>query len=712
MMDRRLKPQKNPDKERFLDVTVQHIHQFLNLGEILHTSVAEARHLLAAERVLVYQFEPDLSGKIIAESVINEQFSIQGKIIKDFCFEDNWLSFYRQGISKAIEDIYTADLNQCYVEFLALHQVRASLIVPILLPEQKTIKPEEDTKVIDFPSQNHLWGFLIAHQCSVPRQWQQSEIDSLKKLAILIAIAIQQSTLNEQVHKAQEELEIQVQKRTLQLQQANEQLQGEIEKRDRAEKALKESQILIERIAHSTPVSIYIYDLIEKINIYANREIATILGYQPEEIQKIGSNLLERLMHPEDFHKYTQHQQKYYSAKEGETIEFEYRMKHADGEWRWLVSRDTIFSRTPEGKPKQILGTAEDITERKQAETRLQQVNHQLNTKVKELEQRQREMNLLSEAINFLQACLTVEEAYSALSTLIPPMFPHSSGGVFTINPSNNLVEAAATWGTALGSETMFAPHECWGLRRGRSHWIEQTKVGLSCQHNHRDSRAFESLCVPTIAHGETLGMLYLSFSESGQLTEGKQQLASAVAEQTALALANLKLRETLQHQSVRDPLTSLFNRRYMEEFLNRELSRAQRQEQPIGIIVLDVDHFKHFNDTFGHEAGDTVLRELGILLRNNIRNSDIACRYGGEEMVLILPEASLEDTKDRAEELRLAIKHLNLSYRRNSLGPITVSLGVACFPQHGLTGDALLRTADRALYRAKAEGRDRTIAA
>ena len=180
------------------------------------------------------------------------------------------------------------------------------------------------------------------------------------------------------------------------------------------------------------------------------------------------------------------------------------------------------------------------------------------------------------------------------------------------------------------------------------------------------------------------------------------------MAEHVALALSNLKLHETLRSQSIRDPLTGLFNRRFMEESLVREVLRAARNQGPLGVIMIDLDGFKSFNDTFGHDAGDTLLREFGFLLRNNIRAEDIACRYGGEEFTLILPEATLEATLERAEQIREEIKRLKVLHRDQDLGQVTVSLGVAVFPNHGTTGEALLRAADTALYRAKIDGRDR----
>jgi diguanylate cyclase (GGDEF)-like protein len=186
--------------------------------------------------------------------------------------------------------------------------------------------------------------------------------------------------------------------------------------------------------------------------------------------------------------------------------------------------------------------------------------------------------------------------------------------------------------------------------------------------------------------------------------------LALTVAEDLALALANLRLRETLRSQAIRDPLTGLFNRRYLEETMEREINRVKRQRTSLGVIMMDLDHFKQYNDTFGHSAGDELLSALGILLKSHIRGEDIACRYGGEEFLLILPGASMEIALERAESLRLAVKEIHLHY--SGLKPTTLSLGVAVYPDHGDNGLQLIQSADAALYRAKNAGRDRVVAA
>lgn len=361
----------------------------------------------------------------------------------------------------------------------------------------------------------------------------------------------------------------------------------------------------------------------------------------------------------------------------------------------------------------------EELIERKRAEAalrrseaELQQANEKLIRWVDELEQRNQEMARLGKMSDFLQTCVTLEDAYNALATLVQPIFLGSSGGVFLLDTTHNQLEAVATWGLALNSKIEFSLKECWALRRRRSRFVQHTHSKLQCEHILVDPAPAESLCVPMIAEAKVLGLLYLSSLELGRLTDTKQKLAVTVAEHLTLAISNLKLRETLKHESIHDPLTSLFNRRYMEESLKREIFRAHRQRRSLGVIMIDIDHFKQFNDTFGHEAGDKVLRELASFLQINIRSSDIACRYGGEELLLILPDASLADTEHRAEQLRQGVKQLQVQYHHQLLDGITISLGVACFPKQGLTGEAIIQAADTALYQAKKLGRDRVAVA
>src|SRR5205809_6720438 len=221
-------------------------------------------------------------------------------------------------------------------------------------------------------------------------------------------------------------------------------------------------------------------------------------------------------------------------------------------------------------------------------------------------------MTLLSEMGELLQACLTLPEAYVAIGQIARQLFAPESGTLSVTKTAQNLVEVVAAWGPALGGEPVFTHEGCWALRRGRVHYVEDTSDGLLCKHLHKPPPA-AYICVPMMAQGEALGILHLGYREIGRLTESKQRLVVAVAEHLALSLSNLKLHETLRSQSIRDPLTGLFNRRFMEESLVREVLRAPRNMAPLGVILLDLDGFKSFKVTLGHWPGVTLRREFGF---------------------------------------------------------------------------------------------------
>jgi len=220
---------------------------------------------------------------------------------------------------------------------------------------------------------------------------------------------------------------------------------------------------------------------------------------------------------------------------------------------------------------------------------------------------------------------------------------------------------------------------------------------------------------MPVQGEGQVLGLLHVALDLSEEvagLRSGEERRLRSLVDRVGPALANLKLRESLRVLALHDPLTGLYNRRYMEDAINRELNRAERSRKPPSLIMIDIDHFKRFNDTFGHDAGDFVLSAIARLVAENIRGSDIACRYGGEELAVLLPETNLECAQDRAEKLRLAIRELGLTHRGKILPAPTASFGVAEHSGHGANLEDFLKAADRALYRAKQEGRDRVCAA
>jgi diguanylate cyclase (GGDEF)-like protein len=346
---------------------------------------------------------------------------------------------------------------------------------------------------------------------------------------------------------------------------------------------------------------------------------------------------------------------------------------------------------------------------------RLEETHEKLNIALQQAEQRAREAVRLTELMDVLQSCQTVEEAYSVTGSTLPNILSCKSGALCITSPSRDLVEAVATWGQNCASAKTFPPESCWALRRGRIHVVDDPSSPLRCSHVDKTSLA-SYVCVPMAAQGETLGVLYLECSyQSGEATLEIPELgrqAIAAGERISLALANLKLREVLRSQSIRDPLTGLFNRRYMEESLEREIRRAMRNKEHVALLMIDLDHFKQFNDTFGHQAGDTLLRELGAFLNQRTRGQDVACRFGGEEFAVILTGASIEAAFKRAELLCEEVRQLSVLYTGRALGKISLSIGVSGFPEHGNSAKELLGIADQALYRAKNDGRDRVIVA
>lgn len=336
------------------------------------------------------------------------------------------------------------------------------------------------------------------------------------------------------------------------------------------------------------------------------------------------------------------------------------------------------------------------------------------NTMAELVQKRSREADQLTDMSEMLQGCADTAEAFRLFSRLAQALFPRVSGALYMISPSRDDAVMMASWGDRAPLRSgNFAPEDCWALRLGKIHEADATER-VHCEHF--VDKARESLCIPLHAYGETLGLLTVVAppESSGYFQEHTHRRAFkvAIAEHLSLALANLRLRESLRNQSVRDPLTGLFNRRYLEETLHREISRADRHQQPLSVIAFDVDHFKRYNDTYGHEGGDAVLTSLGSLLLHEFRTDDVACRSGGEEFILVLPNANLEQAQQRADALRRRVAEMSVKRDDIALDSVTVSMGVATYPQHGKTGRKLLRAADRALYRAKEEGRNRVIMA
>jgi len=385
-------------------------------------------------------------------------------------------------------------------------------------------------------------------------------------------------------------------------------------------------------------------------------------------------------------------------AEDGSVLEREiYRTQTPRGHWFHLTA-----VRLGDG----LAVTMRNITKTKNIETVLQQTNEELQTKIQVLNSRNRDMTKLGELNEYLQACETVREAYETVAARMSAFFPGCAGALYQIQGADRLA-SVATWGDRVISDAVGLKLDCWALRRSRPHLMERGHNELFCNHVQACSDVSVSLCLPLSAQGSSFGLLHIWSVDREALPDSQHQLAGAVSEQLALSIANLKLRESLEQQSTRDPLTGLFNRRYMEDVLDRLLHAAHLHDKHLGLVMIDIDRFKSYNDRYGHAVGDLVLREVAQSISSVLHPSEIACRYGGEELIAILPDTSAATIYQRAEQIRQRIADLQLSHAGKDLDRVTASFGVASFPECGEDRRALMRVADDALYRAKNDGRN-----
>ena len=466
---------------------------------------------------------------------------------------------------------------------------------------------------------------------------------------------------------------------------------------------------------------------------YCNQRLYDLTGLSKE--QALGW-AWQNLLHPDDLPIALRNWES--SRQTGKSYDVEYRIRTAAGGYRWHLVRATPL-RDCAGTIVKWYGACADIDDQmrhqelleeqlKEHTEALMDANARLQTEMRERALAQQELNLQSERMvrdltlrsnratnlakmaELLQSCAAVKDACSVVAGMAPKVFPELRGALLLFDSSRKVLGLAGAWSDCAVVGKEFKPEDCWALRTGRRHLVAAGDHTAECRHVASDQYSY--FCMPLLAHGEAIGILHFQMIGSGELAQPVLLVANMFAEQVSLSIANIRLREALRNQSIRDPLTGLYNRRYLEEMMEREARRAVRAEHGLGVLMLDLDHFKKFNDTYGHEAGDVVLRETASFLLRSVRAEDIVCRFGGEEFVVILPMADPTVTQARAERIRTRLRELSVVHQGQSLGMITVSIGVADLPEHGTTAKELLESADAALYRAKKDGRDRVMVA
>jgi diguanylate cyclase (GGDEF)-like protein len=343
--------------------------------------------------------------------------------------------------------------------------------------------------------------------------------------------------------------------------------------------------------------------------------------------------------------------------------------------------------------------------------------NAEMASTIAILNEQNRATAILGNLVEMLNFCDVIEEAYEVFDYAARELFD-VGGSICILNPQSRQVEMKCHWLGYEMDETPFSPDLCRALQLGQPY--ESSLDNPPCDHLH-DSQFPHTLCQPLLIQREVFGVLTVAIADDrepsparGRDDDTTRRYARLLGDQISIWMANFTLRESLRALSIRDPLTNLFNRRFMIETLQREISITTRSHDQTSVIQIDIDHFKTFNDTFGHEVGDAVLCCVAEVMLGLFRESDVPCRSGGEEFTLILPRCTWEIANARAQELqsRVALMHVPVSSDQPPLTPPTLSIGIATSPEHGLTGEELLRGADVALYSAKAAGRNRIVRA
>lgn len=346
-----------------------------------------------------------------------------------------------------------------------------------------------------------------------------------------------------------------------------------------------------------------------------------------------------------------------------------------------------------------------DVSAVRNAEKELIKTNDQLQESVKKLERRNEQILLLSLMQELLHSSMKTEECLQIVERFANQLLPDFCGVIYLVKDSPDKLELDWQWGIKTeGWSKILGSTDCYALRRGQIHVCVGEMAEIRCTHLANEIN--RSICIPMISQGDLVGLLQMIPSVSDQdLLESKITLCRNIGETLGLTLANLRLRDSLRSLAIRDPLTNLFNRRYMEETFDREISRSRRNNRMLSVLMVDLDYFKSINDRFGHPAGDEVLVRTSQLLQGHARKDDIICRLGGEEFLIVLNDCEKYDALHKAEQIRAAIAEMDIKEINHT--QVTASIGLSFFPENGNSSETLLNAADAELYRAKSAGRN-----
>ena len=358
------------------------------------------------------------------------------------------------------------------------------------------------------------------------------------------------------------------------------------------------------------------------------------------------------------------------------------------------------------GSGRLVLADARDVSRAQRAWAELVEAHATVSGQLAELENRHQGLLRVNKLSELLQAVESEDEIHRVVTENGSRLFPRLAGRLFLWDVSRTEVVLVATWGDSATLGPFTAPGECWAMGLGRPCGSRYPDDAPRCPHV---SGPGDYLCIPLVSLDQTLGVLHLGVTGDGDgrpIDEADEALATTMMGSVASSLSSFRLRQALESEATRDSLSGLFNRRYMEWAVNRELKRAARYGRPLGFMLLDIDDFKGFNDTYGHDAADSLLRDLARLLERNVRAQDVVCRYGGDEVVLVLPDTPPEGCAAKADALRGAVAQMKPRHLGGTLPSVTVQVGTSVYPDDGDDLISLFRAADSALLRAKGDRR------
>ncbi|MEH2375196.1 diguanylate cyclase [Nostoc sp.] len=351
-------------------------------------------------------------------------------------------------------------------------------------------------------------------------------------------------------------------------------------------------------------------------------------------------------------------------------------------------------------------GFSIDITESIETERLLIDLNQELEERTLKSEAKKRELIYLSDMADMLYSCESENDVYQVVGLTCSKLFPNMSGCICVIANSKNYVEMNSIWGGETRSKEIFSKSECWALLRGKFNLLSPHNSGLICSHLIQPVSG-ANLCVPLFAQGGVVGILYIHTLE--EITPEEQQLSEIIARTLGFTLNNLSIKQRLTHDNLRDGMTQLFNQNYMQTITEQRLAEAERSGQTLSVIFLDIDNFKSYNSRYGHLTANIALQGLAKLLLKSIRSFDIACRWGGEEFVIVMPNMTLETLRKRVEQIRVDVEQMQLKDGDQILESITASFGIAV-SEPGITVKDFLNRADQAMLEAKRTGKNRVM--